>query len=113
MEETFESNWNRLRTILKEQYGEELDVQSIVFLIGIQELGHGYKKYNKNQKLDVMHVGVCTLLEPFGFYEYEGKDEEGWPHWKTTEKLPHLKPAQQSAFIKEAIVEYFKKGELI
>jgi len=53
------------------------------------------------------------LLSPYGFYEYKGVDEEGWPHWQVNEKLPPLKPLQQETLIKEAIVEYFKTNQLI
>lgn len=98
---------------LTPQFGEDIDVQAILFLIGIQELGKGKVKLSKNEKLDIMHIAICTLLSPYGFYEYKGVDEEGWPHWQVNEKLPPLKPLQQETLIKEAIVEYFKTNQLI
>lgn len=98
---------------LSSQFGEDIDVQAILFLIGVQELGKGKVKLSKNEKLDVMHIAICTLLSPYGFYEYKGVDEEGWPHWQINEKLPPLKPLQQETLIKEAIVEYFKTNQLI
>lgn len=98
---------------LSSQFGEDIDVQAILFLIGVQELGKGKIKLSKNEKLDVMHIAICTLLSPYGFYEYKGVDEEGWPHWQVNEKLPPLKPLQQETLIKEAIVEYFKTNQLI
>lgn len=103
---------NVLKT-LSPQFGEDIDVQAILFLIGVQELGKGKVKLSKNEKLDVMHIAICTLLSPYGFYEYKGIDEEGWPHWQINEKLPPLKPLQQETLIKEAIVEYFKTNQLI
>jgi hypothetical protein len=108
-----ESDWKKLLHKLKELYGEEPDVQAILFLIGVQELGKGYQKFKKHEKLDVMHIAICTVLEPYGFYEYEGKDAEGWPHWKLNEKLPPLKPAQQNNLMIQAIVDYFRKAEFI
>ncbi|HRG37139.1 MAG TPA: hypothetical protein PK289_01295 [Bacteroidia bacterium] len=98
---------------LSPQFGEDIDVQAILFLIGVQELGKGKVKLSKNEKLDIMHIAICTLLSPYGFYEYKGIDEEGWPHWQVNEKLPPLKPLQQETLIKEAIVEYFKTNQLI
>jgi hypothetical protein len=98
---------------LAPQFGEGIDEQAILFLIGIQELGKGKVKLKKEEKLDVMHIAICTLLSPYGYYEYEGLDKDGWPHWKVNEKLPPLKPAQQHLLIKQAIVEYFKENELI
>jgi hypothetical protein len=98
---------------LSPQFGDDIDVQAILFLIGIQELGKGKVKLSKNEKLDIMHIAICTLLSPYGYYEYKGVDEEGWPHWQVNEKLPPLKPMQQEILIKEAIVEYFKVNQLI
>ena len=100
-------------TQLSSQFGDDIDVQAILFIIGLQELGKGKLKLSKNEKLDVMHIAICTLLTPYGYYEYEGLDKDGWPHWKTNEKLPPLKPMQQEMLMKEAIVEYFKTNELV
>ena len=110
METEFEYQ-NVLKKISK-QFVDEIDIQGLLFIIGLQELGKGKVKLSKNEKLDVMHIAICTLLSPYGYYEFEGLDKDGWPHWKTTEKLPPLKPAQQQEIIKQAIVEYFKTVEI-
>jgi len=98
---------------LSKQFGDDIDIQAVLFLIGLQELGKGKIKLSKNEKLDVMHIAICTLLAPYGYYEYEGLDKDGWPHWKANEKLPPLKPAQQQQLMKQAIIEYFKSNELV
>jgi hypothetical protein len=108
LEEQFKEVTKKLAT----QFGEDIDLQAMLFLIGLQELGKGKIKLSKNEKLDVMHIAICTLLEPFGYYEFEGNDKEGWPHWKVNEKLPPLKPAQQQELITQAIVDYFRSNEL-
>lgn len=107
------SDWQRLQEKLKERFGETMDYDAILFLIGLQELGKPFKKYKKDEKLEVMHVAICSLLEPFGFYEFVGRDEEGWPHWKLVETLPHLDPKQQNRLIIDAILDYFRKEEFI
>jgi len=112
-DEELEQQWHRLQEALEPQFGGDLDIQAILFIIGIQELGQGYKKLKKDDKLNVMHIAICTLLEPLGYYEFEGKDAEGWPHWKATAKLPHLKPAQQAHLMRQAVVDYFRKMEVI
>jgi hypothetical protein len=108
MEKELEKRWNELLEKLSEKFGEGMDLEAVLFLIGVQELGKGYKKFSKDEKLDVLHVAICTLLEPYGYYEFEGKDADEWPHWKRNEKLPPLAPAQQSQLMKEAILDYFK-----
>ena len=90
-----------------------MDYDSILFLIGLQELGKPFKKYKKDEKLEVMHVAICSLLEPYGFYEFMGKDDDGWPHWKLKENLPFLDAKQQNKLIIDSIIDYFKKEEFI
>ena len=108
MDIEFEESWKAVVKKISEPYGEELEMQAILFLIGVQELGKGYTKFTKDQKVDVMHVAICTLLTQYGYYELEGLDADGWPHWKATDKLPFLKPLQQNHLMRQAIVEYFK-----
>lgn len=107
------SDWQVLQQKLKERFNSDMDFDTILFLVGLQELGKPYKKYKKDQKLEIMHVAICTVLEPFGFYEFEGRDEEGWPHWKLKENLPFLDAKQQNKLIIDAIVDYFKKEGFI
>lgn len=108
MIDTSELSFEDVSKRLEIRFGGDLDLQAILFLIGVQELGKGKIKLSKNEKLDVMHIAICTLLQPYGYYKFEGIDAEGWPHWTANEKLPPLKPAQQQTLMKQAIVEYFK-----
>ena len=107
MEDSFQIKWNKTVKSLEQRFGQDIDLQAILFLIGLQELGLGHNKLNKNQKLDIMHIAVCALLSQWGYYTFSGHDKDGWPHWQATEKLPHLTPKEQNKLIKEAIVEYF------
>ena len=105
----------RLVDILSNQFsqGEDLDLDSIIYLIGVQELGKVHREYKKDEKLNLMHIAICRLLEPYGFYEFDFFDEDGWPHYKVKEELPALKAGEQSVLMKEAIVNYFIEKELI
>ena len=107
MEKTLEQAWKDVVLKLENRFGEGLDLQAILFLIGIQELGLGYQKLKKDQKVEVMHIAVCALLSQWGYYEFTGHDEDGWPHWKETTKITSLNPNQQDKLIREAIIEYF------
>lgn len=110
MDNELENNWKSLLKKIGETFGEDINMDALLFLIGVQELGKGRQKFSKDQKLDIMHIAICTLLTPYGHYEYEGTDSEGWPHWKVNEKLPSLKPMQQEQLMKRAIIEYFKEN---
>lgn len=93
---------------MNERFEMEMDLKSILFIIGLQELGMINDKLSKDQKVDVMHVAICTLLETYGHYNYIGRDKDGWPHWEVVEKLPALDGAQQEQLIKKSIVEYWE-----
>ncbi len=108
-EETKQS-WENIQKEISQKFGggETMDVDAIIYLIGIQELGQGFRENSKDDKIDVMHIAICKLLEPFGFYEFDFFDNDGWPHYKIIDELPNLKPGEQSVLMKEAIVMYFE-----
>lgn len=107
MDYAFEKKWKELTTQLEAQFGADMELDAILFLIGVQELGQGFRKFSKDEKLHLMHISVCRLLEPYGHYEYVGNDEDGWPHFKKTAELPPLEAEDQQLLIKRAILEYF------
>ena len=113
MDPELEKQWQEICRKLSLQFDQDLDLQGILFLIGVQELGKGFKIFGKDEKLELMHIAVCKLLSSFGYYEFAGRDEQGWPHWNLNEKLPPLKPLQQELLVKEAIVEYFKGEDVL
>lgn len=108
MDDELRRQWRETEAIFEERFGPDLDLQAMLFLIGLQELGKGPMKLTKDQKMDVMHIAVCTLLSPYGYYEYKGVDDDGWPHWVRTERLPHLKPLEQEHLMKRAIIQYIQ-----
>ncbi len=103
------SDWQLLQNKFKERFDSEMEHDAILFMIGLQELNKPYQTYKKDQKLEVMHIGVCTVMEPYGFYEYKGRDDDGWPHWELKEQIPHLDAKQQNKLMNEAIIDYFKR----
>ena len=107
---TLKEKWDFLVEKLTEKFsdGEELNLDGIIYLIGVQELGQGYRTFKKDEKLNLMHIAICKLLEPYGYYEFDFFDEEGWPHYKIVTELPNLKPGEQTILMKEAIVTYFE-----
>jgi hypothetical protein len=105
--QTLEADWKKLLKTLNARFDADLDLESVLFLIGIQELGQGYKKYTKDQKLELMHIAICTLLVPYGYYIYKGRDDDGYPHWETNDLLPPLNAGQQMALMKSCILGYF------
>ena len=105
--QNLKSKWEELCRKLGEDFGEEPDLQVVLFLIGVQELGKGPLKFSKDEKQDLMHIAVCRLLSTFGYYELVGHDQDGWPHWQLINKLPPLSLREQDLLLKQAAVEYF------
>ena len=105
-----QTRWWSLEAKLMERFGKKPDMEAMLFLIGMQETGFIKTKITKEQKQDLMHVAVCTLLSESGYYILEGKDEEGWPHFKQLKEIPSLQLIEQENFLKDHILLYFEKN---
>jgi hypothetical protein len=114
-DEQLKNRWDQVVQLLSNQFaeGDVLDLDAIIYLIGVQELGKVHQTFKKDEKLNLMHIAICRLLEPYGYYEFDYVDKEGWPHYKVKEELPPLKAGEQSVLMKEAIVNYFIEREVI
>lgn len=101
--------WDFLTQQLSTQFaeGDDLTVDAILYLIGVQELGQGYRTFKKDEKVNLIHIAICKVLENFGYYEFDFFDNDGWPHYKILSELPNLKPGEQTILMKEAIITYF------
>ena len=114
-DELLKKRWNTVVEKLSAHFadGDRLDLDAIIYLIGVQELGQFDRRFKKDHKIDLMHIAICKLLTPYGFYEFDYVDDDGWPHYKVLEELPHLKAGEQSILMKDAIVNYFLATEFI
>lgn len=107
MDYEIEIRFQKLKTHLEKEYGEGMDVQAILFLIGVDEFGSGYRVFSKQEKTDLLHVAICTLLEPLGYYRFTERDEDNWPHFELMKPLPPLEDRDQQHLIKETMLDYF------
>ncbi|MFV0530793.1 MAG: hypothetical protein ACK5MD_05080 [Flavobacteriales bacterium] len=107
--------WDAILDFFKKNFtqGDDLDLDGVIFLIGSRELGIGYKKFKKDEKIDIMHIAVCRLLEPYGFYTFDYFDETGWPHYTLLDQLPALNTGEQTIMMKKAIIRYFEDEEIL
>ena len=100
--------WWKLEEKLMSRFGKKPDMEAILFLIGIQEFGQIKSKFTKEQKQDLMHVAICSLLSASGYYELQGTDDEGWPHFHQLKPMPELNVFEQENFLKDHILLYFE-----
>lgn len=107
-----EQAFKNLLAELKPVFGRRPNLQSLIFLIGVQELGQLHRTFTKEEKQDLMHLAVCRLLSQCGFFEFDHIDKEGWPHYRPlqpmTDDLKGL--TQQETLLKEQILHYFGKS---
>ncbi len=102
-------HWQSLLNELEKTLGRRpKDLNAVLFIIGVQELGKGARNFSKEEKQDLMHIAICKVLSLSGYYELEGTDNMGWPHWKLTKKLPHFDLLEQEKLLKMLVMEYFE-----
>ncbi len=100
--------WSALQEDIARRFdSEKPDIKVMLFLIGVQELGKGPQTFSKRQKEELMHIATCRLFSGLGFYELEGTDEEGWPHWRLIRPIPNYTLMEQEMIMKSLIIDYF------
>jgi hypothetical protein len=108
-----EFRWGQLLNKIQKSLNQRpKDLNGVLFLIGVQELGKGYKNFTKEEKQDLMHIAICRVLSRVGFYELLGTDAEGWPHWKLVRPLPHFDLLEQEKLLKTQVLEYFEEEQI-
>ena len=109
MDLTFEKRWRDLVSALTKRFDSgTLDLNAILFLIGVQELGQHAREFKKDEKVNLMHIAICVVLMPYGYYNELGRDPDGWPHFERAKELPLLNAAEQERLMKEAVLGYFE-----
>ena len=114
-DQKLKDRWENLVVFLSDKFSdrETLDVEGVLYLVGLQELGQLHRKMRKDDNVNLIHIGICSVLEPYGYYRFDYYDDDGWPHFELLEPLPSLKPGEQSILMKEALVNYFLKRDII
>lgn len=106
--------WQKILSFVTETFGKKPDMNALLFIIGMRELGFlTESNFKKDDKVGLMHIAVCKVLSYSGHYELIGTDEEGWPHWELKNKLPDMSLLEQETYIREHIIEYFINEKII
>ncbi len=105
--------WLRVQHLVQDAMRRETlpDLNTVLFLIGMQELGRWKKAFSKEEKQDLMHIAVCRLLAQDGYFEFVGRDEDGWPHYRQVVEMPKQHTGIQERMLKVLAVGYFKEWE--
>lgn len=109
---TNKDKWKYILEQLEEQFGKKLDMNAILLVIGIRELGSLKTKFTKEEKVRLMHIAVCRLFSKAGYYELAGVNSTGWPEWKKVEDLPFVDVFEQETLLRQQIIEYFEDEQI-
>ena len=101
-----DKSWEKVINRLEKEFNKEMSLKGVLYLIGVQELGFGLKKFEREEKLSVLHVATCKILVPFGYYKFEKIDDEGWPHYAELAAIKDLSEKEQELLVKRAIIKY-------
>ena len=107
----FDFAWLRVRHQVKRAFGRDSlpNLNAILFLIGVQELGRWKARFTKEEKQDLMHIAVCRLLAYDGYYRFVGRDADGWPHYEPLQPVEARELKDQEALLKLKVIQYFQE----
>lgn len=103
-----EVKWEEALIKIEKKFGDKISLKGVLYLIGVQELSFGLKKFNRDEKINVLHVATCKLLSGYGYYKFNFIDKDGWPHYEELKPLHNLSDEDQQNLIKKAIITYLQ-----
>ncbi|MEZ4776043.1 MAG: hypothetical protein R3D00_22900 [Bacteroidia bacterium] len=112
MEQDINTRWKFLEQKLESHFEKKMTMESILFLIGVRELGSRPRPFSKEEKVDLMHIAICRLLSLSGYYQLSHLDQDGWPHWELIKALPHTDMFSQVHLLREHILMYFEAEQV-
>ena len=102
-------NWNDLCKTLNDKFGIEVDINGVLFLVGIRERGLTIQKFSKEEKLNLIHLGSCTLYKEMGLVESAGEDKGGWPLFRQKALAPVIPEERKLKTLQDCAIRYFQK----
>jgi len=112
--EKSKEQWLRILEKIRVHFNKETspDLNAVLFLIGLRELGELKKDFTKEEKQDLMHIAICRLLSQEGYYILKGIDSEGWPSWEPVKKIPKSDVNAEEELLKRNIITYFESEKI-
>lgn len=109
-----DSDWEGLLNKIQQKFNkaQSPDLNAVLFLIGLRELGQNKREFSKEEKQDLIHVAMCTLMSYDGYFKLSGLDNQGWPHWEAVRELPEMSLDEQENLLKKHILRYFEQQKI-
>ena len=107
---SLDKKWDELVKKIEGNFDSGINIKGILYLIGIQELNLGVQQVPRDEKLNVLHIAVCKILAPYGYYVFDRVDKEGWPHYTPLKPFESLSESDQEVLIKKGIIKYLNES---
>ena len=102
-------NWKDLCDSLGKMFGIEVDLNGVLFLVGIRERGLIFGQFTKEEKVNLINLGSCTLYREMGLVDLIGVDKEGWPVFRQKALAPMIAEELKLKTLQDCALKYFAK----
>ena len=102
-------NWKDLCEKLGVLFGIDVDLNGVLFLVGMRERGLTFQKFSKEEKLNLINLGSCTLYQEMGMITSYGKDEDGWPLFHQNSLAREIPEELKLKTLQDCAIRYFQK----
>jgi hypothetical protein len=105
--------WDSLVSEISTRFGRKPDIDSLLFLIGVQSVGRGYEPdIPKERKQSLIMEGSYLAFETIGVYQRVGMERNGFWIWQKNFDLPELTVDEQEKLLQVGILNYFEQVPL-
>lgn len=101
--------WIELCEHLSKMFGMQVDLNGVLFLVGIRERGLTFQQFTKEEKLNLINLGSCTLYKEMGLTEITGYDADGWPQFRQKALSPEIPEERKQKTLQDCALRYFRK----
>jgi hypothetical protein len=105
---TFNEEWEEFLLKASQHFKVMANLEFLMFVMGIQELGQGYKAYSKQEKTDLIALAQCKLMSMSGYTSENGRDIDGWPLYEVLIDEKELAPSSKDQLLKKNLILYFE-----
>ena len=105
---TLEGEFKAIEFQFIRRFKRKPTLEAILLMIGYQECPNTKLNRDKEEKVDLINLGVLVVLEKLGYFKRVPSDND-WPQFEPTEKKS---TDEKELIVKAGIVQYFKENEL-
>ena len=108
-DEALRLEYKKLEYAFIKRFGKKPAPEAMLLLIGYQESPQVKHSQSKEEKLDLINLGLLTVLSRLGFFRRR-QDENGWPAFDPLDKIAD---GDREELIRRGMVHYFRESGLL